>query len=196
VGPSDENVSAFATSSSSDEEKHKASASASDEDQQAAEAILFLAASPSPAIAHSSPHKAVSGRKSSTDVKIGRVLFDDTPEEAEASRPTHSLKGYSALPLSILSQKRPAVGDSPLQQPPFNNTSPSSDRFSRTLPAPLPRPRTKHVESDAMRDEGRVIPALPLTASTDSTMDETERPAQLPVPTRLLSPPTSDTSKP
>ncbi|KAJ9100137.1 hypothetical protein QFC20_005549 [Naganishia adeliensis] len=198
LGPftSDENVSAFATSSSSDEEKYKASASASDEDQQAAEAILFLAASPSPAIAHSSPHKAVAGRKSSTDVKIGRVLFDDTPEEADPSRPTHSLKGYSALPLSMLSQKRGAVGESPLQQPPFNNTSPSSDRFSRTRPAPLPLLRTKHTESDATRDEGRVILALPLTASTDSATDETERPVQLPEPSQLLSPPTSDTSKP
>lgn len=187
---SDENVSACATSSSSDEEKYKVSASLSDEDQQAAEAILFLAASPSPAIAHSSPHTqtvAAARQGPTTDAKIGRVLFDDNPDEGEPARPMHTLKGYSAGPISILSQKRPALGDSPLQQPPFNNTSPSGDRFSRNLPAPL---RTKHVHA-TNKDEARPSATLPLTASTDSAAD-----TELPEPTRLLSPPTSDTSKP
>lgn len=192
---SDENGSACATSSS-DEEKFKASASASDEDQQAAEAILFLAASPSPAIAHSSPKKALAGGTSSTDVKIGRVLFHDTVDEADSARATHSLKGYSALPISVLSQKRPAVGDSPLQQPPINNTSPSRDRFSRALPAPLPlMPRNFEANTFA-QEKGNHTPELPLTASTASAMDDAEHSIQLPEPTQLLSPPHSDDSKP
>jgi hypothetical protein len=178
----DEHASACATSSSSsDEENLKASqaASASDEDQQAAEAILFLAASPSPAITHSSPAKASIHRATTT--KIGRVLFDET-DEADSARRQFRNKPYPSLPSSVIAQqKRPAIGESPLQQPPINNASPSRDRFSRTLPA-----RT-------LREEA--TPALPATAPLEPGMDETSG-VTLPEPTQLLSPPDSDHSKP
>ena len=106
-----------------------------------------------------------------------------------------AVKPYSALPGSVLAQqKRPAVGDSPLQQPPINNTSPSSDRFARALPMTLTvetAPLTVPLADDAERD----TPALPLTAPLEPGMDEADGVA-LPEPTQLLSPPDSDHSKP
>lgn len=178
----DEHASACATSSSSsDEENLKASqaASASDEDQQAAEAILFLAASPSPAITHSSPAKATIHR--ATNTKIGRVLFDET-DDADSARRQFRNKPYPSLPGSVVAQqKRPAIGESPLQQPPINNASPSRDRFSRTLPM-----RTSP-EKDT--------PTLPSTAPLEAGMEETSA-VRLPEPTQLLSPPDSDHFKP
>ena len=197
----DEHASACATSSSSssDEDNLKASAaaSASDEDQQAAEAILFLAASPSPAIAHSSPAKASLARATTTasaNTKIGRVLFDEMPDEGESARRSLRAKPYSAVPSSVVAQqKRPTVGDSPLQQPPINNTSPSSDRFSRALPVSLTVETAPSVTLTF--EENQDMSALPLTAPLEPGMDETDG-VSLPEPTQLLSPPDSDHSKP
>lgn len=188
--PAEEHLSACATSSSSsDEENLKASAaSASDEDQQAAEAILFLAASPSPAIAHSSPAKTRATATSSA--KIGRVLFDETVDEADSARcPSFRPKGHLSLSSSVVAQqKRPAVGESPLQQPPINNTSPTGDRFSRALP-------TTAAPSISLTPDEQDTPALPLTAPLDPGMDDTGG-GTLPEPTELLSPPDSDHFKP
>lgn len=192
-------VCATSSSSSSDEDNLKASAaaSASDEDQQAAEAILFLAASPSPAIAHSSPAKASLARATTTtsaNSKIGRVLFDEMTDEGDPARRALRANPYSAVPSSVVAQqKRFAVGDSPLQQPPINNTSPSSDRFSRALPVPLTVETAPSVSLTSEEDQD--TSAMPLTAPLEPGMDETDG-VSLPEPTQLLSPPDSDHSKP
>ncbi|KAJ9125417.1 hypothetical protein QFC22_000377 [Naganishia vaughanmartiniae] len=184
----------FATPFSSDEEKQKASASASDEDQQAAEAILFLAASPSPAIAHSSPAvKVQSSAISTAETKVGRVLYDDTADETSSASTERSLRGLPSLSQTVMLHKRQSVGESPLHQPPINNTSPSRDRFSRALPPPLAL--AQKTASPTTQNESVTDVAIPpLTASSAGNADHSA--TSLSEPTELLSPPHSDHSKP
>lgn len=186
----------FTTPFSSDEEKHKASASASDEDQQAAEAILFLAASPSPAIAHSSPIVKLQGSTNATsESKVGRVLFDDAADEIHSTLTERLSRGPSSLSQTMMFHQRQSVGESPLHQPPINNTSPSRDRFSRVLPPPLALPqKTTGLPTPAQHGTSSDNAVPPLTAST---VGDAEHPAtSLSEPTELLSPPHSDHSKP
>ncbi|KAJ9109073.1 hypothetical protein QFC21_000400 [Naganishia friedmannii] len=187
----------FTTPFSSDEEKHKASASASDEDQQAAEAILFLAASPSPAIAHSSPAVKVPGSAVTTaESKVGRVLFDDAADETYSVSTERSLRGPSSLSQTMMFHQRQSVGESPLHQPPINNTSPSRDRFSRTLPPPLVLVyKTTSLPAATTANGPLTDVSVPLlTAST--VVDAEHRATSPSEPTELLSPPHSDNSKP
>lgn len=188
------NKPASTTPFSSDEEKQKASASASDEDQQAAEAILFLAASPSPAIAHSSPAVKLQGSTFPTaEPKVGRVLFDDEADETYSASTERSLRGPSSLSQTMMFHQHQSVGQSPLHQPPINNTSPSRDRFSRALPSPLVLAH-KTTGLTAQNEPPMDVPIPPLTAST---VGDAEHPVtSSSEPTELLSPPHSDHSKP